>query len=158
MINFYRFRVELDPRKTVELLLTETQEFMDTYQLANLTSRDVELFVTSNYIDAAMRAELEKLIDLKLSIGKENLRITALDKEAGEIGEDQKRLRENIATLRNTNEAKQLVTRYIAKAGEQETRLEQIAKEKHAAQDALAKLTSEFDAAVRALVIDNPLG
>jgi len=157
-INFYRFRVELDPRKTVELPVTETQAFMDTYQLANLSSRDVELFVTSNYIDAAMRAELEKLIDLKLRIGKESLRITALDKEAGEIGEDQKRLRENIATLRNTNEAKQLVARYIAKAGEQETRLEGIAKEKHAAQDALAKLTAEFDAAVRALVIDKPLG
>jgi hypothetical protein len=157
-INFYRFRVELDPRKTVVLPVTETQAFMDTYQLANLTSRDVELFVTSNYIDAAMRADLEKLIDLKLSIGKESLRINALDKEAGEIGEDQKRLRENIATLKNTNEAKQLVARYIAKAGEQETRLEQIAKEKRAAQDAMAKLTAEFDAAVRALVIDKPLG
>ena len=157
-INFYRFRVELDPRKTVELPVTETQAFMDTYQLANLTSRDVELFVTSNYIDAAMRAELEKLIDLKLSIGKESSRINALDKEAGEIGDDQKRLRENIATLKNTNEAKQLVARYIAKAGEQETRLEQIAKEKRAAQDAMAKLTAEFDAAVRALAIDKSLG
>ncbi len=157
-INFYRFRVELDPRKTVELPVTETQAFMDTYQLANLTSRDVELFVTSNYIDAAMRAELDKLIDLKSRIGKENSRVEALDKEAKEIGDDQKRLRENIATLKNTNEAKQLVARYIAKAGEQETRLEQIAKEKHAAQDAMAKLTAEFDAAVRALVIDKPLG
>src|SRR5262252_4559726 len=157
-VNFYRFRVELDPRKTVELPVTETQAFMDTYQLANLTSRDVELFVTSNYIDAAMRAELEKLIDLKLSIGKEILRINALDKEAEEIGDDQKQLRENIATLKNTNEAKQLVARYIAKAGEQETRLEQISKEKRAAQGALGKLTSEFDAAVRALVIDKPLG
>ncbi|HEV2665941.1 MAG TPA: hypothetical protein VG324_13570, partial [Blastocatellia bacterium] len=144
-INFYRFRVELDPRKTVELPVTETQAFMDTYQLANLTSRDVELFVTSNYIDAAMRAELEKLIDLKLRIGKESLKINDLDKEAGEIGEDQKRLRENIATLKNTNEAKQLVARYIAKAGEQETRLEQISKERRAAQDAMAKLTAEFD-------------
>jgi hypothetical protein len=157
-INFYRFRVELKPRATVELPVTETQALMDSYQLANLTSRDVELFITGNYIDAAMRAELEKLIDLKLRIGKESLRINALDKEAGEIGDDQKRLRENIATLKNTNEAKQLVARYIAKAGEQETRLEQIAKEKRAAQDALAKLTSEFDAAVMALVIDKPLG
>ncbi|HEX2488426.1 MAG TPA: hypothetical protein VHR27_03430, partial [Blastocatellia bacterium] len=98
------------------------------------------------------------LIDLKLKIGKEHLRIEALDKEAEEIGDDQKRLRENIATLKNTNEAKQLVARYIAKAGEQETRLEQIAKEKRAAQDALAKLTAEFDAAVRALAIDKSLG
>jgi hypothetical protein len=157
-INFYRFRVELKPRETVELPVIETQALMDTYQLANLTSRDVELFVASNYIDAAMRAELEKLIDLKLRIGKESLRINALDKEAGEIGDDQKRLRENIATLKNTNEAKQLVARYIAKAGEQETRLEQIVKEKRAAQDAMAKLTSEFEAAVKALVIDKPLG
>jgi hypothetical protein len=157
-VNFYRFRVELKPRATVELPVAETQALMDTYQLANLTSREVELFVTSNYIDAAMRAELEKLIDLKSRIGKERSMIDALDKEAGEIGDDQKRLRENIATLKNTNEAKQLVARYIAKAGEQETRLEQIAKEKRAAQDALAKLTAEFDAAVRALVIDKPLG
>ncbi|MGH9755484.1 MAG: hypothetical protein ACREA2_22115 [Blastocatellia bacterium] len=157
-INFYRFRVELKPRATVELSVTETQALMDAYQLANLTSRDVELFVTGNYIDAAMRAELEKLIDLKLRIGKEHSRIEALDKEAEEIGDDQKRLRENIATLKNTNEAKQLVARYIAKAGEQETRLEGITKEKRAAQDAMAKLTAEFDAAVRALVIDKPLG
>jgi hypothetical protein len=157
-VNFYRFRVELKPRATFELPVTETQALMDTYQLANLTSREVELFVTSNYIDAAMRAELEKLIDLKSRIGKESSRIEALNKEAGEIGDDQKRLRENIATLKNTNEAKQLVARYISKAGEQETRLEQISKEKRAAQDALAKLTSEFDAAVRALVIDKPLG
>jgi hypothetical protein len=157
-INFYRFRVELKPRETVGLPVIETQALMDTYQLANLTSRDVELFVAGNYIDAAMRAELEKLIDLKLRIGKESLRINALDKEAEEIGDDQKRLRENIATLKNTNEAKQLVARYIAKAGEQETRLEQIAKEKRAAQDAMAKLTAEFDAAVKALLIDKPLG
>lgn len=157
-VNFYRFRVELKPRATVELPVTETQALMDSYQLANLTSRDVELFVTSNYIDAAMRAELEKLIDLKFRVGKEQSRIEALDKEADEIGDDQKRLRENIATLKNTNEARQLVARYISKAGEQETRLEQIAKEKRAAQDALAKLTAEFDAAVRALVIDKPLG
>ncbi|HKQ91880.1 MAG TPA: hypothetical protein VJZ77_14405 [Blastocatellia bacterium] len=157
-VNFYRFRVELKPRATVELPVTETQALMDSYQLANLTSREVELFVTSNYIDAAMRAELEKLIEMKLRIGKENSRIEALNKEAGEISDDQKRLRENISTLKNTNEAKQLVARYIAKAGEQETRLEQIAKEKRAAQEALAKLTAEFDAAVRALVIDKPLG
>jgi hypothetical protein len=156
-INFYRFRVELKPRETVELPVLETQALMDTYQISNLTAKDVTLFVRSNYIDAAMRAELEKLIDLKLRIGKEHSKIESLDKEAEEISDDQKRLRENIATLKNTNEAKQLVARYIAKAGEQETRLEAIAKEKRAAQDTMAMLSAEFDAAVRALVIDRLL-
>ena len=155
-INFYRFRVDLEPRGTFELPVTENQALMDSYQLANITPRDVELFVASNYIDAKMRAELEKLIEMKLKIGNEQSRIAALDKEAAEIGDDQKRLRENIATLKNTNEAKQLVARYIAKAGEQESRLEQIAKEKREAQETQAKLMSEFDAAVRALTI-NPI-
>ena len=155
-INFYRFRVDLEPRAKFELPITENQALMDSYQLANITSREIELFVASKYIDGAMRAELEKLIGMKLKIGMEQSRIGALDKEAAEIGADQNRLRENIATLKNTNEAKQLVARYIAKAGEQETRLEQIAKEKRDAQGALAKLTTDFDAAVRALTI-NPL-
>jgi hypothetical protein len=157
-INFYRFRVELKPRETVELPVSETQSLMDTYQIANLTSNDVALFVTSKYIDDATRAELEKLIDLKSRITNEMSKISSLEKEAEEIGDDQKRLRENIATLKNTAEAKQLVARYIAKAGEQETRLEQIVKEKRAAQESLAKSTSEFDAAVRALAIEKPIG
>ncbi|HEU0185593.1 MAG TPA: hypothetical protein VFS27_09790, partial [Blastocatellia bacterium] len=157
-LNFYRFRVELKPRETFELPVSETYALMDTYQIADLTQKDVTLFVRSNYIDDAMRAELEKLIDLKSRIVNERSKIDALDKEAAEISDDQKRLRENIATLKNTNEAKQLVTRYIAKAGEQETRLEQIVKEKRAAQEALDKSTAAFDAAVKALVIDKPIG
>jgi hypothetical protein len=157
-INFYRFRVELKPRETVELPVMETLALMDTYQISNLTPNDVTLFVTNKYIDDATRAELEKLIDLKSRITNEVSKISSLEKEAEEIGDDQKRLRENIATLKNTAEAKQLVTRYITKAGEQETRLEQIAKEKRAAQESLAKSTAAFDAAVRALVIDKPIG
>ncbi|HEX5084931.1 MAG TPA: hypothetical protein VFY40_23050 [Blastocatellia bacterium] len=157
-INFYRFRVELKPRETVELPVIETQALMDTYQISNLTPNDVTLFVTNKYIDDATRAELEKLIDLKSRITNEMSKISSLEREAEEIGDDQKRLRENIATLKNTAEAKQLVTRYITKAGEQETRLEQIAKEKRVAQESLAKSTAAFDAAVRALVIDKPIG
>ncbi len=66
-------------------------------------------------------------------------------------------MRDNLATLKNTGEAKQLVARYIAKAGEQETRLEQMAREKREAQAELNRLLAEFDVAVRALVIDRRL-
>ncbi len=62
-INHYRFRVELEPRETKEFPVNETQALMDSYQISNLSSRDIELFVSSNYIDAAIKAELEKLID-----------------------------------------------------------------------------------------------
>lgn len=74
-----------------------------------------------------------------------------------EISDDQKRLRDNIATLKNTNEAKQLIARTIAKAGEQETRREQIGRERRAAQEELTRLSAKLDTAVRALAIDRKL-
>ena len=52
-------------------------------------------------------------------------RIEAIDQEVTEIGTDQQRLRDNIKALTATAEAKQLITRYVAKADTQETRLEQ---------------------------------
>jgi hypothetical protein len=153
----YRFRVELGPRETKELVVTETQALMDSYQLSNLTRRDVELFVSSNYIDAATRAELERLIELKSRIAAVHARIEAADNEAEEIEEDQKRLRENIDKLKSTAEAKQLIARYVAKADAQETRLEQLEKDKRAANEERAKLQAELDAAIRAFALNRTL-
>jgi hypothetical protein len=156
-INHYRFRVELEARQTLELPVIETQALMDSYQISNLSSRDVELFVSSNYIDAAIKAELEKLIELKTKIFRAEQRVKTLEEEAEEIGDDQKRLRDNIGALKNTAEAKQLVARYIAKAGEQETRLEAIAKEKREAQAEANKLNAEFGQVVGALKLERKL-
>ena len=156
-VNHYRFRVELEPRETKEFPVNETQALMDSYQISNLSSRDVELFVSSNYIDAAIKAELEKLIELKTKIFQAERRVKTLEEEAEEIGNDQKRLRDNIGALKNTAEAKQLVARYIAKAGEQETRLEAIAKEKKAAQAELDRLNAEFGQSVGALKLERKL-
>lgn len=156
-VNYYRFRIELEPRETKEFPVNETQALMDSYQISNLSSRDVELFVSSNYIDAAIKAELEKLIELKTKIFQAEHRVKTLEEEVEAISDDQKRLRENIGALKNTAEAKQLVARYIAKAGEQETRLEAIAKEKKAAQAELDRLNAEFGQSVGALKLERKL-
>ncbi len=155
--NHYRFRVELEPRATIELPILETQALMDSYQLAGLTSRDVELFVSSNYLDAPTKAELDKLIELKGRVTEVEIRIKRLEEEEEAITEDQKRLRENIAALKNTTEARQLIARYIAKADQQETRLEQITAEKKASGAELTKRMIELEAAIRAFTLDRKL-
>ncbi|MCI0662464.1 MAG: hypothetical protein L0220_15450 [Acidobacteria bacterium] len=156
-LNFYRFRVEMEPRSTVELPVSETQPAISSFQIANLTQREIDLFVNGNFIDAPLRAELEKLIDLKTRTSATQNRINDLEKEEAEISEDQKRLRDNIATLKNTGEAKQLVSRYIAKANNQETRLEQITKEKREATAELTKQKAELDTAIRSLTAERKL-
>ena len=127
--RFYRFRLELKPFETKEIAVAENQGMKDSYQLLTLSPKDLELFVARKYIDEPTRAKLAKLIDLRMRINQINAQLSALNKENEEITKDQARFRENIEALSKTAEAKQLIERYIAKANEQESRLEQINKE-----------------------------
>jgi len=155
--SFYRFRVELEPRKTAELVVTEHRALMETYDVSNLTPSQVELFVSRRYIDDATRAALDKIIGIKGQIAAVDARLAGLDRETAEIASDQDRLRENIKVLSEKSEARQLVVRYVAKAGEQETRLEQITTERKTAAIERARLQSELDSAIRALAVDRKL-
>lgn len=130
--KYYRFRVVLKPFEKAELPVVERQGLMDSYSLSNITSDQVNLFVTRRYIDDVTKAKLEKLITLRQLISGQNSKLQSFQEELRGIENDQKRLRENIESLAKTPEAKALIARYIAKAGEQETRLEEMEKERKA--------------------------
>ncbi|HEU4593847.1 MAG TPA: hypothetical protein VFS10_01675, partial [Pyrinomonadaceae bacterium] len=155
--NTYRFRVELAPRATAELEVAEQRALMDTYALNNLSSKDLALFVSRNYVDAASRAELEKLVGIKSRLAAADARLSEIESESREIGEDQQRLRENIKALNETAEARQLIARYVQKAGEQETRLEQLVAERRKLQEERARLLAELEAAIRGFTLERKL-
>ncbi len=151
--RYYRFRIPLGPHEKVELPVTERRALMDSFALMNFSRPDLELFITRNQIDTDTRAMLEKIIDLKSRIAAADAKIEAVQKEAGEISEDQARLRDNIKALTATAEAKQLITRYVAKADSQETRLEQLNKDKQSALEDRRQLQRDLEDMVRGLSI-----
>jgi hypothetical protein len=155
--RYYRFRVPLEPHQTAEVAVTEKRVLVDSYVLSDFTRADLELFIVRGYIDAQTRAALEKLIDIKSRIAANEARLQAINTEAGEIAQDQARLRENIKALTATAEAKQLITRYVAKADSQESRLEQLEKDRRAALEEQARLQAELGAAIRGLALDRQL-
>ena len=155
--TFYRFRVELKPNETSELVVAERERGVETYSLSNLTPDQIHLFVTRRYIDDATRAALQNILDLKARLAAAHGRVAAIDREIAEIGADQTRLRQNIETLAKTPEARQLITRYVQKADQQETRLEQLAKEKQAAEGERSGLQAQLDSAMRALALERDL-
>jgi hypothetical protein len=155
--RYYRFRVELKPHDKVELPVVERRALMDAYALSDFTRPQLDLFVSRRYIVDATRAALQSLIDLKSRIAALDARSEAIDKEIEEIGADQKRLRENIEALTKTAEAKQLIERYIAKADQQETRIEQLTKEKQTVAEERARLQAQLDAAIRAMTVERNL-
>ena len=155
--NAYRFRVELRPRETAELKVGEHRALMDSYMLSNLTPRDLELFVSRRYVDETSRVALEKIINLKGQIADIASAVQEVDNEAAEIAKDQSRLRENIKALGQTTEARQLIARYVAKANEQETRIEQLTNERRTKVAARQQLQLQLEAAIRALALDRKL-
>lgn len=155
--SFYRFRIELPTRQTVEFSITEHLALMDTYALSNLTTDDIKLFVAKGYVDEATRAALDRIIEIKGRIAAVDARVQAADREAAEIAADQSRLRENIKALSKESEARQLIARYVAKATEQEARLEQLASERKAAAAERAGLQAELNAAILNLKLDRKL-
>jgi hypothetical protein len=155
--SFYRFRVELAPRETKQLTVVEREEAQETYALASISRDTIQLFVTRRYIDDATRAALQNIFELRARVAAADARIAAIEKEIREIGEDQKRLRENIEALTKTAEARQLIARYVAKADQQETRIEQLTTEKQAALQERQSLQSQLDAAIRTLDINRNL-
>lgn len=128
--RFHRFRIELEPFGKQEIEVGENQGLMDSYTLSTLSPSELELFVVRRYIDETTRAKLAKLINLRAQINQITAKLQAFNDEEAKISADQKRLRENIEALAKTPEAKTLIERYIAKVNEQETRLEQVQKER----------------------------
>lgn len=155
--NAYRFRIELGPRETAELKVGEHRALMDKYLVSSLTPRDLELFVSRRYLDETSRVALEKIINLKGQIADIGSTVQEVDSEAAEIAKDQARLRENIKALGQTAEARQLIARYVAKANEQETRIEQLTNERRTKAATRQQLQLQLDTAIRALTLDRKL-
>ena len=153
--RYYRFRVELKGMEEKELKIRVRQGLADNYQLTSLSRTDLQLFVAQKYINDETRAKLEKLIDLRMKIDEIETKLSSFDDEVTKIEDDQKRLRENIEALSKTPEAKTLITRYIAKANEQETRLENMEKERLTLEAEQTRLEAELTTQVRVFTINN---
>ncbi len=142
--RYYRFRVELEPFEKKELTVGENQGLMDTYALSTLSPDQLNLFITRRYINEETRAKLAKLISLRNQIAQIDAKYQAYDDEEEKISTDQKRIRDNIEALSKTPEAKTLIARYIAKADEQESRLEQIQKDRQSLETQKTQIESQL--------------
>lgn len=153
----YRFRVSVGPHQKLEFPVAERSESYDSFALSEFTRAQLDFFISHKYIDEQTRQALEKIIDLKSQITNVEVQLQETNRQANEIGQDQQRLRENIKTLTSTSEARQLITRYVAKANDQETRLEQIEKDRRKLSEERLRLNAELNAMIRGLSLDRKI-
>ncbi len=151
--KYYRFRVGLQPFATVTVPVIEQLGQMDAYQLSSFSREQLDLFISRRYIDEPTRQRLEKLLELRGSINLIAQKMQTLTAEVTSITQDQARFRENIEALSKTAEAKALIARYIAKANDQESRIEQIEAERKAALAEKERLERELAAEIKSFEV-----
>ncbi len=152
-----RFRIELAPREVKTVPVTMKLKLADAYELANLTTRDLELFVNRNYLDEPSRKLFDRIFEIRTRRDDAGIRALQADEEIRTIETDQKRLRENITALGGKVEAKQLIMRYVAKADAQESQLEQMRWDAKKARAEQVAAQAELDAFIRTIAFERPL-
>ncbi|HQZ82502.1 MAG TPA: hypothetical protein PLR83_04725 [Pyrinomonadaceae bacterium] len=152
--RYYRFRVPLAPLEEKKMTISLRQPLMDSYTLTDLTKAQLDVFLKGGYLKDDVRAKLERLVEIRSKLASLEEKTSTLDDEVRKIEADQKRLRENIEALSKTPEAKVLITRYISKAGEQETRLEEIEKERRSLDAQRQQLATEQATEIRNFAVD----
>ena len=151
--RYYRFRLELAGLEDKVLKIKMRQPTTESFQLTTLNRNDLQLFFSKGYINIETREQLEKIIDIRSQIAQIDGTLQSFNQEVRQIEDDQKRIRENIEALSKTPEAKVLIARYIAKANDQETRLEDIEKQRKTLEAQKNQLQAELAAAIRRFTV-----
>jgi predicted nucleic acid-binding Zn-ribbon protein len=147
----WRFRVELAPKSSVELPVTQRLALMEAWVLSSLTAANLRAFEKQGLLDATSRAGLERILALRARIQALEERSAAAEREAAEIAADQGRLRENVKAVGDRRDARELVTRWLGRAGAQETRIEALREERRQSETEREALREEVDGVVRGL-------
>jgi hypothetical protein len=135
--GFMRFRVNVPPRQTASLTVEEARPVDNRYEITNLGSEQVELFLRQQSIDKSVEEALRRVLAAKAEIAGLDSQKDARDEETKAIFDDQQRLRENLKALKGSPEEKALVQRYTQQLNQQEDNLAKLRAE---IQDLQAKM------------------
>ena len=148
---WYRYRLQIEPKKTAMIVIDETRPGQTQYAVSNITDDLVVAMVRDELITPAIEASLKQILAQKATIAQLNNQIQVKEREIATIGTDQDRVRENMKSLKGSSEEKQLLQRYVKQLQDQEDRLEVLRGEVKGLNDERQKAQSELTRMIEAL-------
>ncbi len=157
--HYWRFKLTLPPNKAAKFLVKMQQPQSQSFGLAGISDTQLAAWVESRFVDQKTERVLRESFQIRHQISGFEERLQQLANERNQIHAEQKRIRENLASLGDRASEKELRERFVRTLGQQEDRLEAIASEEKQTQTtrdaARVKLNAvlgvlEFDAAVTA--------
>jgi hypothetical protein len=145
------FRLEVGPRSRAELPVTERVALRDRTLLASLTESSLRDLERQGLLDGASRTGLARVLAIRTLVDGLDREAAAAEREAAEIAADQARLRENVKAVGGTREARALVSRWLARADAEESRLDALREARRRSEAGRRALQDEVDAVARSL-------
>jgi hypothetical protein len=121
--SVYRFRLDMAPKAKAELKVVEDHPISQSIALTDVDADSVALFVRMDKVSDAVKAALQKVIEMKTELADIQRQIAEREGRLEEIGEEQARIRENMKQLDRNSE---LYKRYVEKFTEQEDEFEKL--------------------------------
>jgi hypothetical protein len=127
--SFHRFRIKVEPKTTASLVVKEYRPIVTQYVLTNIADNDIKYFLQQKMINPEVEKALRQVVKQKDEVAALDAAINARRAEVNGIGEDQKRLRENMKALKGSAEEKALIERYVRELNGQEDQVQSLTKE-----------------------------
>jgi len=113
--NYLRFEVKAPGLKITKFSVREMRESWERIMISNLTPDQIIVMARKKYLTENTQNKLQKIVALKSEISSIDRGLKAIQKERGQIFEDQKRLTENLRGLRHDLTSRKLDWRNCAK-------------------------------------------
>ncbi|HET9402154.1 MAG TPA: carboxypeptidase regulatory-like domain-containing protein [Candidatus Acidoferrales bacterium] len=153
----YRFRVNVEAKKSVEFRVRENRLVNAEYALGNFSEEILKIFLQGRELNPALEQALRQLLAQKNAVAGLEAAMKAKQSESEEVFKDQSRLRENMKALRGSAEEKALTERYTRELDAQETQLATLRREIAALEVQQKKAQAELDAMIEKMAFDIPI-
>lgn len=121
--DLYRFAVTAEPGKPAKLDVAEEQTLSQAIAINNLDDGAIQFYLRASAVSDVVKQALTEVVNRKREIEALAARQTKLEQQIATIGQEQARIRENMAQLDRHSD---LYTRYVKKFGQQEDEVEKL--------------------------------
>jgi hypothetical protein len=155
--GLYRFRMNIEPKKTERLVVNEAKPIYTQYALNSVTGEQVEFFLRQKSINPEIEKALRAIVAQRNAVADFDAKIKAQQKSIDQIFSDQGRLRENMKALKGSAEEKTLLQRYTKQLDEEETQLDALGKRKRETEIEQQLANSVLQKMIQELQLDGTL-
>ena len=154
----YRFRVTTAPKQTVRLHIGERHTFEQHFRLVDSTDQQLTVFLQNAKASPAVMQQFEPVFAAKRIVAALDVQIGDKQSAINQLVDDQKRLRDNLGSLKGSAEERSLAKRYTAELNAQEDTLATLRSDLAALEQQLQGAEADLSKKIESLSIEEKIG